>query len=54
MYNWRIIYNHFKEIENSLQDGEAVTNLIDQEYRDNKGNPDYEIAYRKWSDGAII
>lgn len=45
------VYKHFKKIENVLKDGEAVTTIIDDEYRLNKGNPAYEEAYKKWCDG---
>ena len=43
------VYKSFKEIEKSLNDGEAVTTTIEKMYNDNKGNPDYEEAYKKWS-----
>ena len=47
------VFQTFKTIEKELNgDGEAITAAIDQLYRDNKGNPDYEKAYKKWAEGA--
>lgn len=48
---WQDVYKHFKSLEASLNDAEAVTALVDEEYRTNKGNEIYEIAYKKWCDG---
>ena len=50
--SWEEVYQSFKTIEKELNgDGEAITATIDQLYRDNKGNPDYEKAYKKWASG---
>jgi len=50
--SWEEVYQSFKTIEKELKgDGEAITATIDQLYRDNKGNPDYEKAYKKWASG---
>ena len=50
--SWEEVYQSFKTIEKELNgDGEAITATIDQLYRDNKGNPDYEKAYDKWASG---
>ena len=50
--SWEDVYQSFKTIEKELNgDGEAITATIDQLYRDNKGNPDYEKAYKKWASG---
>ena len=50
--SWEDVYQSFKTIEKELNgDGEAITATIDQLYRDNKGNPDYEKAYEKWASG---
>lgn len=50
--SWEEVYQSFKTIEKELNgDGEAITATIDQLYRDNKGNPDYEKAYKKWAAG---
>lgn len=47
---WEDIYNSFKDIEVQLNgDGEAITATIDRIYNDNKGNPDFEKAYKKWA-----
>lgn len=47
---WEDIYNSFKDIEFQLNgDGEAITATIDRIYNDNKGNPDFEKAYKKWA-----
>lgn len=48
---WQEVLQHFKSLEKTLDDGEAVTALVDEEYRTNKGNPAYEIAYKKWCEG---
>ncbi len=49
---WEEIYDSFKTVEKELnQDGEAVTAVVDQMYRDNKEDPDYQKAYDKWSSG---
>lgn len=54
MNNWQSIYNKFKQIEKDLNgDGEAITAVINNMYNDNKGNPAYETAYKKWADGAV-
>ena len=42
------VFNKFVEIEKDLNDGEAVTAVIDKMVADNKGNPTYEKAYHKW------
>ena len=42
------VYKSFKEIEKTLNDGESVTTTIEKICKDNKGNPDYEEAYKKW------
>lgn len=52
MDTWQKVLAHFKHIEEVVKDGEAVTALIDEEVRLNKGNEAYEIAYNKWNDGA--
>lgn len=52
MDTWEKVLTHFKHIEEVVKDGEAVTALIDEEVRLNKGNEAYEIAYNKWNDGA--
>ena len=53
MNDWQSIYDKFKQIEKDLNgDGEAITAVIDNMYNDNKGNPAYEKAYKKWADGA--
>ena len=50
--SWEEVYQSFKTIEKELNgDVEAITATIDQLYRDNKGNPDYEKAYKKWASG---
>lgn len=50
--SWEEVYQSFKTIEKELKgDGEAITATVDQLYRDNKGNPDYEKAYKKWASG---
>lgn len=50
--SWEEVYQSFKTIEKELNgDGEAITATVDQLYRDNKGNPDYEKAYKKWASG---
>ena len=47
---WEDIYNSFKDIEVQLNgDGEAITATIDRIYNDNKDNPDFEKAYKKWA-----
>ena len=47
---WEEIYDSFKTVEKELnQDGEAVTAVVDQMYRDNKDDPDYKKAYDKWA-----
>lgn len=51
MDTWEKVLAHFKHIEDVVQDGEAVTALIDEEARINKGNPAYDVAYQKWNDG---
>jgi rubrerythrin len=54
MNDWQSVYNKFKQIEKDLNgDGEAITAVIDNMYNDNKGNPAYETAYKKWADGAV-
>lgn len=51
--SWESVFRSFETIEKELNgDGEAITAAIDQLYRDNKGNPDYEKAYKKWAEGA--
>ena len=47
---WEEIYDSFKTVEKELnQDGEAVTAVITQMCKDNKGDPDYSKAYDKWA-----
>lgn len=53
--SWEDILAKFKKYEKDLNgDGEAITALVDQECRDNKGDPDYEIARKKWMYGDDI
>ena len=53
--SWEDILTKFKKYEKDLNgDGEAITALVDQECRDNKGDPDYEIARKKWMYGDDI
>ena len=42
------VFNKFVEIEKDLNDGEAVTAVIDRMVADNKDNPTYEKAYQRW------
>lgn len=42
------VFNKFVEIEKDLNDGEAVTAVIDKMVADNKDNPTYEKAYQRW------
>ena len=43
------IIARFKKYEKDLDgDGEAITAVVDQECRDNRSDPNYSIARRKW------